>query len=175
MNNELEPNICILGLGNLMRTDDAVGMLAVQALEQDAGLPDGVRFVEGGTLGLDLLSRLDGVTHLLALDAVDTSATPGTLVRFAGEQIHHLPVSKSAHLLGFSDLIGVLTLMDLAPKELVLLGVQPKFVGWGTELTTVVDAVFPLLLEAARLQVREWKNPPRTMQHTAQKAPLLHA
>src|SRR5581483_4435387 len=79
--------IAILGLGNLMRTDDAVGMLAIQELRRDVRLPRSVAVIEGGTLGLDLLHPLNGVTHLLALDAIDGGAVPGTLLRFAGEEI----------------------------------------------------------------------------------------
>ena len=100
------PRIAVLGLGNLMRTDDAVGMLAIQRLRADPRFPRSVSLIEGGTLGLDLLHPLDGVTHLLALDAIDAGATPGTLLRFADDAIADLPISKSVHLLGFSDLIG---------------------------------------------------------------------
>jgi hydrogenase maturation protease len=98
--------IGLLGLGNLMRTDDAVGMLTLRSMTEDGRLPPEVHAIEGGSLGLDLLDSLRGVSHLLALDAVDTGVTPGTLVRFEGDELAHLPVSKSVHLLGFSDLMG---------------------------------------------------------------------
>jgi len=149
--------IAILGLGNLMRTDDAVGMLAVQQLRADPRLPISVSLVDGGTLGLDLLHPLDGVTHLLALDAVDTGAAPGTLVRFAGDAIADLPVSKSVHLLGFSDLIGAMQLTGNAPAEIVVLGVQPEETGWGTRLTTCLEAALPELVDAAIAQVDQWR------------------
>ena len=76
--------IALLGLGNLMRTDDAVGMLTLQTLAGSSLLPPEVRVIEGGTLGLDLLDSLRGISHLLVLDAVDTGAAPGTLKRFEG-------------------------------------------------------------------------------------------
>ena len=76
--------IALLGLGNLMRTDDAVGMLTLRRLEECGRLPPEVRVIEGGTLGLDLLDSLRGISHLLVLDAVDTGAAPGTLKRFEG-------------------------------------------------------------------------------------------
>lgn len=145
-----------LGLGNLMRTDDAVGMLAVEQLRADARLPVSVSLVDGGTLGLDLLHPLEGATHLLALDAIDTGTAPGTLLRFAGEAIADLPVGKSVHLLGFSDLIGALRLTGNAPVEIVVLGVQPETIGWGTELTPRVEAALPKLIELAVAQVERW-------------------
>lgn len=153
---EARKRICVLGLGNLMRTDDAVGMMAVQALGEEADRGGNVSFVEGGTLGLDLMHALRDVTHLLALDAVDVGAEPGTLVRFEKDELGNIPVGKSAHLLGFSDLIGVLKLMGDEPEEIVLLGVQPKLIDWGTELTDELERALPELLGASRRQLDRW-------------------
>jgi len=148
--------IGLLGLGNLMRSDDAVGMLTLRHLSEDDRLPEAVRVIEGETLGLDLLHKVDGISHLLALDAVDTGVAAGTLVRFAGKDLADLPISKSVHLLGFSDLMNVLRLMDVAPVEVVLLGVQPESTGWGTALTPVVEAAKSQLADAALKQIEHW-------------------
>ena len=148
--------IALLGLGNLMRADDAVGMLTLQTLAESGLLPPDVRVIEGGTLGLDLLDSLRSISRLLVLDAVDTGATPGTLKRFEGQQVDDLPVSKSVHLLGFSDLMGALRLMDAAPKEVVLLGVQPASTDWGTLLTPEVEPARPALMQAALDQLAQW-------------------
>lgn len=148
--------IGLLGLGNLMRSDDAVGMLTLQTLMEDSRLPPEIQVIQGGTLGLDLLGHLHGISHLLALDAVDTGVAPGTLTRFAAQDLADLPISKSVHLLGFSDLLFVLNLMDAAPVEVVLLGVQPESTGWGTALTPTVEAAQKGLVEAALAQLTQW-------------------
>ncbi len=152
---EVRKRLCVLGLGNLMRTDDAVGMMAVRALAEFDFHGD-VAFVEGGTLGLDLMYPLSGVTHLLALDAVDVGAEPGALVRFDKNALGEIPAGKSVHLLGFSDLIGVLKLMGEEPEDIVLLGVQPKSTRWGTELTDEVQRALPKLLAESRRQLDTW-------------------
>ena len=156
MNDGSPFRIGLLGLGNLMRTDDAIGMLTLRQLTEDGRLPKEVRVIEGETLGLDLLDKVHGISHLLALDAVDTGAEPGTLARFAGPDMAGLPISKSVHLLGFSDLMNVLRLMGAAPNEVVLLGVQPKSTDWGTALTPRVDAAQNGLVEAAMKQLAKW-------------------
>jgi hydrogenase maturation protease len=143
-------------LGNLMRTDDAVGVLAVRALAEGNLVPPSVLLIEGGTLGLDLLGNLHGLTHILALDAVDAELAPGTLLRFAGDDLTKLPTSKSVHLLGFADLMNVLHLMDAAPEQVILLGVQPASTDWGTTLTPTVEAAQKELVDAALLQISEW-------------------
>jgi hydrogenase maturation protease len=148
--------IALLGLGNLMRADDAVGMLTLQTLAESGLLPADVRVIEGGTLGLDLLDSLRSISRLLVLDAVDTGAIPGTLKRFEGQQVDDLPVSKSVHLLGFSDLMGALRLIDAAPEEVVLLGVQPASTGWGTVLTSAVETAQQALMELTLEQLAQW-------------------
>jgi hydrogenase maturation protease len=150
------PRIAVLGLGNLMRTDDAVGMLALERLRADARFPQAIPLIEGGTLGLDLLYALDGFTHVLALDAIDAGAQPGTVLRYESDAIADLPVSKSVHLLGFSDLISSMRLIGNAPAQLVVLGIQPQTIGWGTELTSLVQASLELLLEHVIAQVGQW-------------------
>jgi hydrogenase maturation protease len=155
---EGESRICVLGLGNLMRTDDAAGMLALRTLTGDVRFPRDVEVVEGETLGLDLLHAVYGVSHLLVLDAVDTGASPGTLTRFQGDEVLDLPTSKSVHLLGLSDLIQVLRLMDAPPMEIVLLGVQPESTEWGTALTAAVEAAQEGLIEAALVQLAHWQT-----------------
>lgn len=164
--------IVVLGLGNLMRTDDAVGMLALQQLRADARVPSSVSLVDGGTLGLDLLHPLDGATHLLALDAIDTGTLPGTLLRFAGEEIADLPVAKSVHLLGFSDLVGAMRLTGSAPVEIVVLGVQPEKIAWGTQLTPTVEAAVPRLMESAIAQIGRWQLEESTLPSTGYTEPV---
>jgi hydrogenase maturation protease len=156
MSETLPTRIALLGLGNLMRTDDAVGMLTLRELEECGRLPPDVRIIEGGTLGLDLLESLRGISHLLVLDAVDTGVVPGTLSRFEGEEIDNLPVSKSVHLLGFSDLMCALRLIDAAPAEVVLLGVQPASTDWGTVLTPDVFPAQQTLMQSALEQLAQW-------------------
>lgn len=150
------PRIAVLGLGNLMRTDDAVGMLALQRLRADPRFPQSVLLIEGGTLGLDLLYPLEGITHLLALDAIDAGARPGALLSYSGEEIADLPISKSVHLLGFSDLIGSMRLVESAPSEIMVLGVQPQSTDWGTELSPTVEFALAVLIEDVIRQVTRW-------------------
>lgn len=149
-------SIAILGLGNLLRSDDGVGIHAVRRLQEDARLRRHVQLIDGGTLGLDLLPAVTGITHLLVLDAVDRGSDPGTILRFSGADLEKLPVAKSVHLLGFSDLLGSLTLLGHTPTDVVLLGIQPESTDWGVLLSPAVDAALNQLLEAVFAQLSSW-------------------
>lgn len=147
----------ILGLGNTIMTDDGIGPKVIDRLRLDGELPAAITLLDGGTLGLDLLPHLEGVERLIIVDAVETGAPPGTLVRLAGEDVPvALETKLSPHQMGLKDLLAVARLMDCLPPEVVLVGVQPGCLELGTELTPAVAAQLP---ELARMVCREVRSP----------------
>jgi hydrogenase maturation protease len=149
----------VLGLGNTIRSDDGVGVLALEKLQHDPRIPAGVEMVEGGTKGLELSCYASEASKLLVLDAVDIGEPPGTLVRFDRSDLTGLPGGKSVHQLGLADLLATLSLVAIQPQEIVLLGVQPATTDWGTALSPAVAAVLPLV-EAALAQLPRWAQLP---------------
>ncbi len=146
----------VLGLGSLIQSDDAVGVLALRLLEQGPGVPADVSFIEGGTKGLELLPYVAGAARLLVLDAVDVGAVPGSLVRIAGDELQSLPGSGSAHGLALADLMLALRMLGAEPPEVVLLGIQPARTALGTSLSPDVETALPRLAEAARSELASW-------------------
>ena len=57
--------ILVLGLGNILLSDEGIGVWVAESLRRRFEFPAEVTVLEGGTLGLDLLPRLDGVERLL--------------------------------------------------------------------------------------------------------------
>lgn len=148
--------VVVLGLGNLIHSDDGVGVHAARLLMQDHRVPDGVEVIEGGTAGLDLLAAIEDATHVLALDAVNTGTVAGTVTRFDLSELEPLPGSPSVHQLGFADLLEALRWLDKADKQMVLLGVQPEETGWGAALSPSVSAALPQLIQAALVELEQW-------------------
>jgi hydrogenase maturation protease len=152
-------SILVLGLGNLLLQDEGLG---VHALEQLAALgpqsPE-IELLDGGTLGLELLPRIEGATHLLILDAVRTGALPGTLVRLEGDAIPAALAHKvSPHQVGLQELLAVAAFRGALPAERVLLGLEPASLDWGTELTPEVADSMSALVGAAIEQLRAWSG-----------------
>lgn len=137
-----KPTVLILGIGNLVMSDDGVGVHVVQELQRSYRFPENVMVVDGGTLGLDLLPMLENVTHLILVDAVETGDKPGTMIRLIGEELPvALETKLSPHQMGLKDLLAVSELMGHSPGEMVLIGVQPGCIEMGVEMTADVDAV----------------------------------
>jgi hydrogenase maturation protease len=138
----------VLGIGNLVMSDDGVGVKVVQQLQREYRFPGNVEIMDGGTLGLDLLPKLEGIHHLIVVDAVETGEKPGTCVRLAGEELPiALETKVSPHQMGLKDLLSVAELLGHAPREMVLIGVQPGSIEMDTELTPEVEVMMQILVD----------------------------
>lgn len=147
----------LLGLGNLLMNDDAAGVRVVQALQKKYKFPTGVNVMDGGTLGLDLLPYLEGVDRLLVVDAVETGAAAGTIVRLNGEDIPLALATKvSPHQMGLKDLLLVADLQGYAPPLMVLWGVQPESIEMDIEMSPAVAAAVPLLELKVLEELASW-------------------
>ena len=144
-----ESKVIVLGLGNILHSDDGVGPQAIGRLRQDPRVLNDVSLIDGGTLGLELLTYVWDCSYLLVLDAVDVGQPPGTLVRMSSQELRALPGQGSVHQLGVADLLVALRVLANRTPEVVLLGVQPATTEWGTQLSPAVAAVLPALADAA--------------------------
>ncbi len=146
----------VLGLGNLVHSDDGVGIHAIQRLQRDEKVPPEVVLMDGGTQGLSLLPHISGFERLLVIDAVDVGQPPGTLIRLEGDAIEKLPGKPSVHQLGFADLMIALKLLGDSPEEVIVIGVQPQSTEWSVELTTPVRESLDELIALVIAQLDSW-------------------
>jgi hydrogenase maturation protease len=147
----------VLGLGNLLRRDEGLGIRALERLRAGYALPSAVRFVDGGTLGLELLCYLEEADRLLVLDAVLDDGPPGAVVRLAGEEVPaFFGLRTSPHEVGLADLLAVCRLRGSEPREVVVLGLRPETVELGWDLSDAVAARIDALAAAAADQLRRW-------------------
>ena len=94
---------------------------------------------------------------MIIVDAVDTGAVPGTLVRLAGADIPlALETKLSPQQIGLKDLLAVASLLGSAPKETVLWGVQPESVKMALELSAPVMAQLEPLAGKVLQELAGW-------------------
>ena len=153
----------VLGLGNIVMNDDGAGVRVVQHLSDWYSFPEDVVLLDGGTLGLDILPRLEGIDRLLVVDAVDNGKAPGDLIRLAGDEVPvALSTKLSPHQMGLKDLLAVAELQGILPSELVLAGVQPGNVDMGMELSEEVGAAINGLEQLVLTELARWGVTPGT-------------
>ena len=146
--------LLVLGLGNIICTDDGAGVVAVERLRDRYEIPDGVRVLDGGTLGLSLLPHLQDARHVILVDAVGADAVPGTLVRIEGEAVGPAVAHRlSPHQVGVADLLDGVRLLGGGPESITLLGIVPESLELSVELTPAVargiDALVAWTIEQA--------------------------
>ena len=71
--------VLVLGVGNILFSDEAIGVRTVEHLQQCASLPGNVELMDGGTLGIRLMDAIMGCDLLIVVDAVLGGGEPGTL------------------------------------------------------------------------------------------------
>jgi hydrogenase maturation protease len=154
----------VLGLGNAVMGDDAFGGRVITELLRRFALPAGVRAVDGGTLGLDLLPMLENIERLLVIDALEMDAAPGSIFRLQGEEVPRAFAHKlSVHQMGLQDLLAVAELCGHLPRELVVWGTQPAVIEPGMELSAAVSAALSPVVERVVRELAEWGVPPRPL------------
>jgi len=152
----------ILGVGNILLSDDGVGVHVIQRLQETVELPEGVEVLDGGTKGMDLLVYLEGVSRLLIVDAVETGGPPGTLTRLTGDQVPaYLSLKMSPHEIGLPDMLFAAKLRDLYPEEVVVWGVQPATTEVGLDLSPPVATQVDTLVERILEELKRWDVPVR--------------
>lgn len=140
--------VVILGIGNILMSDEGIGVHAVEALQQRFLLPDNVDVVDGGTTGMELLPDLQGAQHLIVVDAVRVGVAPGTVVRLEGDEVPAFFKTKlSPHQVGLSDVLAALRFSGGEPERVVLIGVQPVSLDMAMELSPEVAAKMDRVLE----------------------------
>jgi hydrogenase maturation protease len=138
----------VLGIGNLIMQDEGVGVRVVEALERDHELPEGVTVLDGGTSSMEMLDELSHLDRLIVVDAINAGKPPGTLLRLEGDEVPSFFRTRlSPHQIGLPDVLASLEFMGAEPKEMVILGVQPQAMDLGMELTPVVAARVPELVD----------------------------
>jgi hydrogenase maturation protease len=127
---ELPERTVVLGIGNVLLSDEGVGVHAIKALAQRYEETKQVEIVDGGTAGIE------------------------------GEQVPaYFKTKLSPHQVGLSDVLAALAFKGTIPGQVVLIGVQPVKLSLGMDLSPEVNArleevVSMVRAELAKLQCR---------------------
>jgi hydrogenase maturation protease len=135
--------ILVLGVGNILLSDEGIGVRVVEALEEEA-LPESVELLDGGTAAADLLDRLEGRRKIIIIDAVRGGGRPGDVYRFAPADVGGSDqMQTSVHQVGLLEALAMAEYLGETPRNVVIYGVEPASLGWGLELSPAAAAVLP--------------------------------
>ncbi|MGH2935000.1 MAG: hydrogenase maturation protease [Gaiellaceae bacterium] len=130
----------VIGVGNELRGDDAVGLVVARLLEHK--VPAGVRVTCCEGEPVSLLAAWDGHDHAVVVDATQSGAEPGTIRRLAAHDGPLPPAlgGSSTHLLGLADAVELARALGRLPAPTIVYGIEGEAFATGTGLSDVVAA-----------------------------------
>ena len=127
----------IIGVGNVMRGDDGVGILAVRRLRER--LPE-ARIVESSGDFADILDVMEGEDGLILIDAMRCPAAPGTVHRIDGHagQFPTNLFRTSSHAVGVAEAMELARALGRLPGHLVFYGIAGAQFAPGDSISAAV-------------------------------------
>lgn len=134
----------MLAIGNELRGDDGLGPLFAKKFSQIAENSSDVIVIDGGTVPENFTGSLrkEKPTHVILIDAVEMNGAPGEIKFIEKEKISQFNVST--HAMPISFLIKYLE--TTSSFEIILLGIQPKNMVLGEEITLEVENSVNILI-----------------------------
>ena len=134
--------VVIIGVGNLLMRDEGIGIHAVQAL-QEMELPDNIDIVDGGT-SPDIVAYTRAGNKVIIIDSAKAGGEPGAVYRFMPEDLEDDSSEiLSAHEMGVPQNLRLMALSGNEPSEVIIIGIEPKEIDLGTELSPELETKLP--------------------------------
>jgi hydrogenase maturation protease len=142
----------IIGIGNVLMGDDAVGPYALKLIEARYTVPETVILLDAGTPGPDLANLLSGYAAAIVIDAVQAGGAAGAIHRYDLTEGTSTCVGPlhTAHDPGLAHAMDVLELAGARPTHLVLIGVTPQRVDRGPGLSPPVLSALEKVIAAVK-------------------------
>ncbi len=133
-------------MGNILLRDEGIGVHVAHAL-QAMPLEEGVEVIDGGT-SPHIIPLVEGADKLIVIDAALGGGEPGTIYRFSPEDIIAESTGLiSAHQMSFVENLKLMKGLGIEPGEVVIIGVEPKEVGWGLEPSPELQGRIPEIVK----------------------------
>lgn len=142
--------VLVIGLGNVLLGDEALGPEVVAILESRYLLPDGVEALEIGTQGLDLVPFVSGCEALVVVGSLHGQGEPGEVRVLDREAVmrNDAEYRMSPHAFGLRSHLLTLEFGGGAPRQVFVVGALPEDVELRSGLTPTLKGAVPAVLEA---------------------------
>ncbi len=149
--------IVLLGVGNILLTDEGFGVHVVNQLREDYVFNPPITILDGGTMGMELLTYMRGMTKLLLVDAINGGDAPGTVYEFPHEEMNsYFTEAISVHEVGMQDILRIRALQEDPLEDAVVIGVEPESLELGLDLSETTQVVVKDVKERILAVLASW-------------------
>ncbi len=156
----MPPRLLILGLGNDLLTDDAIGLRVVQALRADLGALPAISLEETTEMGLALLDHLTGWAAAFIVDAIQTGRAEPGFVHEPDVSAWRQLAGATPHFLGVGETLALGKQLGLPMPESVRIfavETQDPFT-LGTWMTPALETALPGIVAKVARAARDWDS-----------------
>jgi hydrogenase maturation protease len=144
-----EKRILVLGVGNILFTDEGIGVRCIEQMQEKYKFSDNVTLMDGGTLGTRLMGPIIESDYLIVCDAVLCDDKPGSVYRLMGEDLRKsLAFRDSMHQTDLVDTLGMCEIVGNRP-EAVVIGMEPfDYDSMALELSPTAVSSMPVMIDS---------------------------
>ncbi|MFC2013602.1 HyaD/HybD family hydrogenase maturation endopeptidase [Chloroflexota bacterium] len=140
--------VAVVGVGNVLLKDEGIGVHVARALREAVGTDRAdIDIIDGGT-SPDVFLLVEEVDKLILIDAVKGGGNPGSIYRFHPDDIiSEGKYPTSVHQIGLLDSLHIIEYSRSKPGSIVIIGIEPKEIDWGLELSTELSERLPQIVK----------------------------
>lgn len=154
----------VLGLGNSLMSDDAIGLRIVNKLsEQNSFYPRlaNFEFKTSEKVGLNLIELLEGYEQAIIIDAIITHThPPGEIIEFSLEALPENPRLRCPHDVDFRFAVELARKTGYRmPKHIFIWGIEViDTITFADKLSEEISSLFPKILEKIIIRLETLEN-----------------
>ncbi len=118
----------VIGLGNLLLSDEGIGIHLIRKLSEHQDKFPSVEFIDAGTGGMNVLHLIANRKKAVIIDCVKMGKKPGTIKRFEPTDVQ--TTKKMMHFsLHEADILRIIELsrqLGECPDKIVIFGIEPE-------------------------------------------------
>jgi hydrogenase maturation protease len=141
----------VVGIGNIMFSDDGLGVYAAKYLESNFIKPPNVDIIDGGTLGFKLMTYYQEYDYVCILSTTSEGTKPGEIFHFSvDELLNHGACRQSANEVEVVQMLEICSILDEEMAEVDIIAMKPEdIMPVEANLTpTVQDAIVKMVEKA---------------------------
>ena len=154
---DYDNSIVVLGVGNILLTDEGLGVHVVKELKENYNFTPEISLIDGGTMGMELLTYMRGMKRILLIDAINGGEAPGTVYEFPHRELEqYFTEHISVHEVGMQDILRIRAIQENPLEDAIVIGVEPESLEIGFEPSAAVQQALPEVKARVLSVLRGW-------------------
>ncbi|MFH1613282.1 MAG: hydrogenase maturation protease [bacterium] len=153
----MKKGISVIGVGNIFRKDDAIGIHVVEYLEKKNTFAN-VRFICKNISGLDVIKYFD-YEFIIIIDAVKMNKKPGTIKVFNPKNVNFINADSgvTTHGLALHETLKIAFEIN-HEYNIMVVGIEPSNTEFGLNLTNLIKQKIPNMVKKVELLISNFQK-----------------